>query len=220
MGLPQTGATLGRSARGRGHPFGCQGMPTRWVRQRLGPMSAKLVLHPPDQQGWRRVRYDGVAIGVAHRPADIRAFLAQRRVRRHSPGQPRATAGPLPHGGRPVQRSHRHRPGSVAPGPGLPRVPAARRTRRGLAPRLWWRAPTPSASSTPGSGRRARPSRRIRADLRPAAPRPDAAAPGRRPRRAAADRCPPPRARGARRGGPPPGRHRRPAPPARTRRGR
>ncbi|KPI33416.1 hypothetical protein OV450_6613 [Actinobacteria bacterium OV450] len=39
-------------------------------------MSAKLIVYPPDEQGWRRVRYDGVAIGVAHRPADIRVFLA------------------------------------------------------------------------------------------------------------------------------------------------
>ncbi|MCX4546011.1 hypothetical protein [Streptomyces sp. NBC_01565] len=39
-------------------------------------MSAKLIIYPPDQQGWRRVRYDGVAIGVAHRPADVRTFLA------------------------------------------------------------------------------------------------------------------------------------------------
>ncbi|MEV7442026.1 hypothetical protein AB0O22_12840 [Streptomyces sp. NPDC091204] len=37
---------------------------------------AKLVVYPPDESGWRRVRYDGVAIGVAHRPADIRVFLA------------------------------------------------------------------------------------------------------------------------------------------------
>lgn len=39
-------------------------------------MAAKLIIYPPDQRGWRRVRYDGVAIGVAHRPADVRAFLA------------------------------------------------------------------------------------------------------------------------------------------------
>lgn len=39
-------------------------------------MSAKLIIYPPDEQGWRRVRYDGVAIGVAHRPSDIRVFLA------------------------------------------------------------------------------------------------------------------------------------------------
>ncbi len=39
-------------------------------------MSAKLIIYPPDQQGRRRVRYDGVAIGMAHRSADVRAFLA------------------------------------------------------------------------------------------------------------------------------------------------
>ncbi|MFJ3635870.1 hypothetical protein [Streptomyces sp. NPDC090112] len=38
--------------------------------------TTKLVVYPPDANGWRRVRYDGVAIGVAHRPADIRVFLA------------------------------------------------------------------------------------------------------------------------------------------------
>ncbi|MEY2231265.1 MULTISPECIES: hypothetical protein [Streptomyces] len=36
----------------------------------------QLIVYPPDEQGWRRVRYDGVAIGVAHRPSDIRVFLA------------------------------------------------------------------------------------------------------------------------------------------------
>ncbi|MEU9000899.1 hypothetical protein [Streptomyces sp. NPDC048551] len=29
-----------------------------------------------EKRGWRRVRFDGVAIGVAHGPADIRVFLA------------------------------------------------------------------------------------------------------------------------------------------------
>ncbi|MGW7064803.1 hypothetical protein ACWGHM_40810 [Streptomyces sp. NPDC054904] len=39
-------------------------------------MVAKLIVYPPDENGWRRVRYDGTAIGVAHRPSDIRVFLA------------------------------------------------------------------------------------------------------------------------------------------------
>ncbi|MER6443957.1 hypothetical protein [Streptomyces venezuelae] len=39
-------------------------------------MAAKQIVYPPGEQGQRRVRYDGVAIGVAHRPADVRAFLA------------------------------------------------------------------------------------------------------------------------------------------------
>ncbi|MBT2446220.1 STAS domain-containing protein [Streptomyces sp. ISL-43] len=39
-------------------------------------MAAKLIVYPPDEEGWRRVRYDSVAIGVACRPADIRVFLA------------------------------------------------------------------------------------------------------------------------------------------------
>lgn len=39
-------------------------------------MSARLVIYPPDENGWRRVRYDGVAIGVAHKPSDILVFLS------------------------------------------------------------------------------------------------------------------------------------------------
>ncbi|MEU6214692.1 hypothetical protein ABZ891_32965 [Streptomyces sp. NPDC047023] len=39
-------------------------------------MSVKLIVYPPDELGWRRARYGGVAIGVAHRPSDIRVFLA------------------------------------------------------------------------------------------------------------------------------------------------
>ncbi|MET3988058.1 hypothetical protein [Streptomyces sp. PvR034] len=39
-------------------------------------MSAKLIVYPPNEQSWRRVRYVGVAIGVAHRLSDIRVFLA------------------------------------------------------------------------------------------------------------------------------------------------
>ncbi|MGW7312904.1 hypothetical protein [Streptomyces sp. NPDC054854] len=39
-------------------------------------MAAKLIVYPPDENGWRRVRYAGAAIGVAHRPSDIRVFLA------------------------------------------------------------------------------------------------------------------------------------------------
>lgn len=39
-------------------------------------MSAKLIVYPPDEQGWRWVRCDGVAFGVAHLPAGIRVFLA------------------------------------------------------------------------------------------------------------------------------------------------
>ncbi|MFD6878440.1 MULTISPECIES: hypothetical protein [unclassified Streptomyces] len=38
-------------------------------------MVAKLIVYPPGEHGWRWVRYDGTAIGVAHRPSDIRAFL-------------------------------------------------------------------------------------------------------------------------------------------------
>ncbi|MDJ0380307.1 hypothetical protein [Streptomyces sp. G-G2] len=35
----------------------------------------RLVVHPPDENGWRRIRYDDVAIGVAHRPSDIAVLL-------------------------------------------------------------------------------------------------------------------------------------------------
>ncbi|MER6394292.1 hypothetical protein ABT236_38305 [Streptomyces sp. NPDC001523] len=38
--------------------------------------AARLVIYPPDENGWRRVRWDGTAIGVAHRPSDIHVFLA------------------------------------------------------------------------------------------------------------------------------------------------
>ncbi|MCX5278216.1 STAS domain-containing protein [Streptomyces virginiae] len=54
--------------------------PTRAARAdgtEAGRMAAKLIVYPPDAQGWRRVRYDGTAIGVAHRPSDIRVFLAE-----------------------------------------------------------------------------------------------------------------------------------------------
>ncbi|MFE5113896.1 hypothetical protein [Streptomyces sp. NPDC056663] len=34
------------------------------------------MIYPPNENGWRRVRCDGTAIGVAHRPSDIQVFLA------------------------------------------------------------------------------------------------------------------------------------------------
>ncbi|MFD4933364.1 hypothetical protein [Streptomyces virginiae] len=37
--------------------------------------AARLVVYPPDESGWRRVRWDGTSIGVAHRPSDIVVFL-------------------------------------------------------------------------------------------------------------------------------------------------
>ncbi|WP_330335629.1 hypothetical protein OHS33_39010 (plasmid) [Streptomyces sp. NBC_00536] len=40
----------------------------------MGP-SVRLVVYPPDENGWRRVRWDGTSIGVAHRPSDIVVFL-------------------------------------------------------------------------------------------------------------------------------------------------
>ncbi|MEW2416550.1 hypothetical protein AB0953_22885 [Streptomyces sp. NPDC046866] len=43
-------------------------------------MSARLVIYPPDENGWRRVRWDGVAIGVAQKPSDIAAFLTAAGV--------------------------------------------------------------------------------------------------------------------------------------------
>ncbi|MFD5891706.1 hypothetical protein ACFWHQ_37895 [Streptomyces sp. NPDC060334] len=53
-------------------------------------MSAKRIVYSPDEQSWRWVRYDGVAIGVAHRPADIRVFLAAAGLekRRRGPHRP------------------------------------------------------------------------------------------------------------------------------------
>ncbi|MFD3700349.1 hypothetical protein ACFWUZ_30200 [Streptomyces sp. NPDC058646] len=38
--------------------------------------AAELIVRPPDEEGRRRVRYDGVAIGFGRRPADLRVFLA------------------------------------------------------------------------------------------------------------------------------------------------
>ncbi|TVL90359.1 hypothetical protein [Streptomyces sp. SAJ15] len=39
-------------------------------------MSAKLVVYPPDENGRRRVRYEGSDVGVAQRPSDVAAFAA------------------------------------------------------------------------------------------------------------------------------------------------
>lgn len=35
----------------------------------------RLVVHPPDSHGWRRVRYDGQLLGTAYRMSDIPVFL-------------------------------------------------------------------------------------------------------------------------------------------------
>ncbi|WP_329438706.1 hypothetical protein OG906_34415 [Streptomyces sp. NBC_01426] len=37
----------------------------------------RLVVSPPDENGRRRVRWDGQSIGVAHQPSDIPAFLQE-----------------------------------------------------------------------------------------------------------------------------------------------
>ncbi|MEU0987381.1 hypothetical protein [Streptomyces sp. NPDC005953] len=36
----------------------------------------RLVVYPPDERGWRRVRYDGQILGTAYRVSDIAVFLA------------------------------------------------------------------------------------------------------------------------------------------------
>ncbi|MER7467060.1 hypothetical protein [Streptomyces sp. NPDC097981] len=36
----------------------------------------RLVVHPPDHRGWRRVRCDGQSLGTAYRLSDITVFLA------------------------------------------------------------------------------------------------------------------------------------------------
>ncbi|MFE2477080.1 hypothetical protein [Streptomyces sp. NPDC001194] len=36
----------------------------------------RLVVHPPDHRGWRRVRCDGRSLGTAYRISDIAVFLA------------------------------------------------------------------------------------------------------------------------------------------------
>ncbi|MEU7554042.1 hypothetical protein AB0B01_17160 [Streptomyces sp. NPDC044571] len=35
----------------------------------------RLVVHPPDHRGWRRVRCDGQSLGIAYRLSDIAVFL-------------------------------------------------------------------------------------------------------------------------------------------------
>ncbi|WP_331762016.1 hypothetical protein [Streptomyces sp. NBC_01546] len=40
-------------------------------------MSARLIVYPPDGNGWRRVRWDGQSIGLAHQPSDILVFLQE-----------------------------------------------------------------------------------------------------------------------------------------------
>ncbi|MFJ6501674.1 hypothetical protein [Streptomyces virginiae] len=37
----------------------------------------RLVIYPPDENGWQRVRWDGHSIGIAHQFSDVTAFLAQ-----------------------------------------------------------------------------------------------------------------------------------------------
>ena len=80
-------------------------------------LAAKLVVYPPDENGWRRVRYDGVAIGVAHRPSDIRVFLSPRRGWRMREDVDRPTRGSLS-GGVAARRLGSHR---VSPGTGADR---------------------------------------------------------------------------------------------------
>ncbi|MFI6144481.1 hypothetical protein [Streptomyces sp. NPDC051109] len=38
-------------------------------------MRPSLVIEPPDENGWRRVRWKGAPIGVAHRVSDVAVFL-------------------------------------------------------------------------------------------------------------------------------------------------
>ncbi|WP_372412507.1 hypothetical protein [Streptomyces luteireticuli] len=35
----------------------------------------RVVVHPPDRRGWRRVTYGGRDLGTAYQPADIPVFL-------------------------------------------------------------------------------------------------------------------------------------------------
>lgn len=35
----------------------------------------RLVIYPPDENGWRRIRWDGQSIGVAHQLSDVLTFL-------------------------------------------------------------------------------------------------------------------------------------------------
>ncbi|MFI2209625.1 hypothetical protein [Streptomyces sp. NPDC020141] len=37
--------------------------------------SPRLVVYPPDERGWRRVRWDGQILGTADKVSDIAVFL-------------------------------------------------------------------------------------------------------------------------------------------------
>ncbi|MER6393858.1 hypothetical protein ACFXEL_30190 [Streptomyces sp. NPDC059382] len=41
-----------------------------------GSAVPRLVVHPPDRRGWRRVHCDGRSLGTAYRYEDIAVFLA------------------------------------------------------------------------------------------------------------------------------------------------
>ncbi|WP_424893420.1 hypothetical protein [Streptomyces sp. XH2] len=38
-------------------------------------MEQRVVVHPPDERGWRRVTYGGRTLGTAYQPSDIPVFL-------------------------------------------------------------------------------------------------------------------------------------------------
>ncbi|MGC5342644.1 hypothetical protein ACPXCE_19855 [Streptomyces sp. DT24] len=38
-------------------------------------VQARIIVHPPDEQGGRRVRYDRLLVGIAYRPSDLVEFL-------------------------------------------------------------------------------------------------------------------------------------------------
>ncbi|MEU5806608.1 hypothetical protein [Streptomyces sp. NPDC047718] len=42
--------------------------------------SARLIIHPPDENGSRPVRYDGALLGTADRPSDVIGLLRRAGV--------------------------------------------------------------------------------------------------------------------------------------------
>ncbi|MEV4437500.1 hypothetical protein AB0K09_00535 [Streptomyces sp. NPDC049577] len=40
-------------------------------------MQKRVVVYPPDERGWRKVRYDGRILGTAYKVSDIPVFLAK-----------------------------------------------------------------------------------------------------------------------------------------------
>ncbi|MFF4298070.1 hypothetical protein ACFY0N_30995 [Streptomyces vinaceus] len=40
-------------------------------------MERRVVVYPPDERGWRKVRYDGQILGTAYQASDVVEFLRE-----------------------------------------------------------------------------------------------------------------------------------------------